>query len=91
MDKEDILQDFNGKTSELSKLINSWNLIKGSSKEDFDELSKKILCNLYGGQDQLKIKRVIERELFVTYGLYSRDFESAELAKEIMTWWNEEL
>lgn len=89
MNKQDILQDFNGKASELSRLINSWNLISVSSKDGFDELSKKILRNLYAGQSELKIKRIIERELCVTYVLIATDFDGGKLSKEVMTWWNE--
>ena len=89
MNKEDILKDFNGKASDLSRLINSWNLIEISSKDSFDELPKKILRNLYEGQTELKIKRIIESELCVTYGLFATDFDTGKLSKEIMTWWNE--
>jgi hypothetical protein len=45
MNKEKILQDFNGKASELSWLINSWNLISVSTNGGFDEFPKKILRN----------------------------------------------
>lgn len=89
MNKEDILQDFNGKASELSGLINSWNLIRVCSKNGFDKLPMKILRNLYEGQSELKIKRIIESELCVTYGLFATDFDAGKLSKEIMTWWNE--
>ena len=82
-------QDFNGKTSELSRLINSWNLLSVSSKDGFDDLPKKILRNLYEGQSELKIKRIVESELCVTYGLFATDFDAGKLSKEIMTWWNE--
>ena len=89
MNKEDILQDFNGKAFELSRLVNSWNLIKVSAKDGLDEFPKKILHNLYEGQSELKIKRIIESELRVTYGLFATDFDADKLSKEIMTWWNE--
>ena len=82
-------QDFNGKTSELSRLINSLNLLSVSSKDGFDDLPKKILRNLYEGQSELKIKRIVESELCVTYGLFATDFDAGKLSKEIMTRWNE--
>lgn len=88
MNEEDILQDFNGKLSELSKLINSWNLIKVSTKDSFDELPTKILRKLYEEQGELKIKRILESELCVTYGLFATEFNSDKLLREIMTWWN---
>jgi hypothetical protein len=88
MNKIDILNDFKGKTSELSKLIKSWNLIDVSSKNSFDKLSEKILNTLYEGQTELKVKRIIESELCVTYGLFSTDFDSEKLTKDIMSWWH---
>lgn len=88
MNKEDILQDFSGKLSELSRLINSWNLIRVSTKDSFDDLPKKILRKLYEEQDDLKIKRILESELCVTYGLFATEFNSDKLSNEIMTWWN---
>lgn len=91
MNTEDILQDFNRKVSDLSKLIYSWGLTNASSKEELDTLSQKILRNLYEDQDTLKIKRVIESELCITYGLFATDFDSEKLSKEIMSWWNETL
>jgi hypothetical protein len=89
MDKIDIVNDFNGKRAELSKLIHSWNLIDMYSKRDFDSLSEIILSNLWEGQPELKIKRIIESEFCVTYGLYKTEFDAEKLTNEIMTWWNE--
>ncbi|MBI5373015.1 MAG: hypothetical protein HZA79_13415 [Sphingobacteriales bacterium] len=89
MYKVDIVNDFNGKKAELSKLIKSWNLINMSSKDDFENLSEKILTNLSAGQTELKIKRIIESELCVTYGLFKTDFDAEKLTDEIMTWWDE--
>jgi hypothetical protein len=89
MNKEDIVNNFNGKKAELSKLIKSWHLIDVSSKSDFGNLSEKILRNLSEGQTELKIKRIIESELCVTYGLFKTDFDAEKLTNEIMSWWNE--
>jgi hypothetical protein len=90
MNKEDILNDFNAKKSELSKLIKLWNVIDMSSKNDFSGLSEKILSKLSEGQTELKIKRIIESELCVTYGLFKTDVDAETLTKQIMTWWNEQ-
>ena len=89
MDIIDIVNDFNGKRDVLSKLIHSWNLIDMYSKNDFLILADKILRNLSEGQPEIKIKRIIESELCVTYGLYSTEFDAEKLTNEIMTWWNE--
>ena len=89
MDKVNILKDFKAKKSELSKLINSWNLISVTSKKSFDRLSEKILNTLYEEQTELKIKPIIESELCVTYGLFSTEFDAEKLTNDIMTWWNE--
>ncbi len=88
MNDEYILNDFNGKKAELSKLIKSWNIIEESSKSDFDTLSQKILNNLNDGQIEEKIKQILESEFCVTYGLYKTDFNSDKLTNEIMNWWN---
>lgn len=89
MDKINTENDFNGKKSELSKLIKSWNLIEMNSNSDFGRLSEKILSTLSEGQTEIKIKRIIESELCVTYGLFKTDFDAEKLTNEIMTWWNE--
>lgn len=91
MNKEDILQTFNSDTSELSRLINSWNLISGSSNKTFLELAKKILNHLYSGQDELKIRRILQSELSLTFGLFSNEFDSEKFSKEIILWWNAKL
>ncbi len=90
MNKEELLQDFYGKVPELSSLINSWNLIAGSNKSSFDELSEKILHNLYEDKEELKIQRILESEFCVRYGLYRTEFNAGKLTDEIMEWWNKE-
>jgi hypothetical protein len=47
------------------------------------------LRNLYEGQSELKIERILESELCVTYGLFATDFDAAKLSNEIMAWWND--
>ena len=91
MDKVNLVNNFNGKKAELSKLIKSWNLIDGSSDIDFSRISEIILSNLLEGQTELKIIRIIESELCVTYGLFKTDFNSEKLTNEIMAWWNQQL
>ena len=88
MNEVEFLNDFNGKFSELSKLIKSWNLINVISRSEFDKLTKKILSNLNERQTEIKIKQIIESELCVNYGLYKTEFDSNQLTKEVMTWWN---
>lgn len=89
MNEVDFLSDFNGKFAELSKLIKSWNLIKVNSTSGFDKLTEKILSKLYEGPTEIKIRRILEGELCVTYGLFKTEFDSSQLSKEVMTWWNE--
>lgn len=83
------MTDFAKKSTELSKLIKSWGLIQVNSRNEFELLAKKILNNLSEGQPVIKVKRIIESELCVTYGLYSNEFDADKLANEIMDWWNE--
>lgn len=88
MNETDFLNEFDGKFTELSKLIYSWNLINGVSRNKFDKLTDKILSKLYEEQSEIKIKQLLESELCVTYGLYNSEFDSEQLAKEVITWWN---
>jgi len=89
MNESELLNDFNGKLAVLSKLIKSWDLIQQSSTGKFDKLVEKILNNLYEGQSSVKIRRIIENELSITYGLYKTEFDADKLTNEIMAWWSE--
>jgi len=87
MDKEALKKEFKEKFLELRKILNSWELIPGSPKDEFDSLNHKILNHLYKGSDFDKISRVLDSELIVTYGL-STDLEDAKkITNEIMEWW----
>lgn len=89
MSETDLLNEYNGRLAQLAKLVKSWDLIKLNSIDGADKLAGKILEKLYEGQKEAKIKRIIESELCVTYGLYNTDFDAGKLTKEVMTWWNE--
>jgi hypothetical protein len=88
MNENHFLNNFTEKLSELSRLIKTWNLVQAPSKGEFDKLAEKILTKLYEGQPKIKIERIIESELCVTYGLYKTEFDADKLANEIMAWWN---
>ncbi len=88
MNKDQIKKEFKENFLELRKLLNSWELIPGSSKDEFDSLNHQILSHLYRGVDFEKISSVLDSELTVTYGL-SYDLEDSEkIATEIIEWWN---
>jgi len=80
------MTEFEGKIKELSKLIYNWNLINVTSKSQLDSFSKKLLNAISKEENSEKIRQIIERELCVTYGLYSNEFDSNILAKQIMLW-----
>jgi len=87
MNKEDLKKDFKKKNLELRKILNSWDLIPDSPKDEFDSLNHQILSHLYKGSNFFKIAHFLDTELTVTYGL-SADKEDAEKkAAEIMEWW----
>lgn len=88
MNKELIKKDFKDKFSELRKILNSWDLIPGASKDEFDGLNHQILSHLFKDADFEKINRILESELSVTYGLYHDEFSAEEMTTEIMEWWN---
>jgi hypothetical protein len=53
-------------------------------------LGKKILNLLRENPDVHKIERILQSELLVTYGLFSDEFDSNALSREIMDWWGRE-
>jgi len=80
------MTEFEGQIKELSKLIYNWNLINVTTKSQLDDFSKKLLNALSKEENAEKIRRIIDRELCVTFGLYSNEFNSIILAKQIMQW-----
>lgn len=88
MNRSDIKKDYNDKFSQLRKLINSWELIPGAPKDEFDGLNWQILSHLYKEADIEKINQILSSELTATFGLYSDEFEARELASEVVQWWN---
>ena len=88
MNREQIKKEFQENFRELRKVLNSWELIPGAPKDEFDGLNHQILSNLYKGADLEKITRALESELSVTYGLYHDEFGADEMASEIIEWWN---
>ncbi len=91
MNNKEIIKKFDGEFSELRKIINSWKLIEGCPNDEFDNLNHKILSQLYKNSDYDKIDRILQSELVTYYGLYKNEFDSQELVKEIMFWWNSKL
>ncbi|WP_123912032.1 6,7-dimethyl-8-ribityllumazine synthase [Chryseobacterium shigense] len=50
-------------------------------------LAEKVLQQLEKGSDPQKIRRIIESELCVGYGLYRHEFNSEQIINSIMKWW----
>lgn len=88
MNKEEAKKEFKQNFIELRKILNSWELIPNSPKDEFDDLNHRILSNLYKGADLEKIIRILKSELTVTYGLYNDEFSANEMATEIIDWWS---
>ncbi len=82
------LNDHNRDFTALKKLIYSMNLIPSQSKHTWDSLTQKILQQLEKGVDFEKLESIIEFELGAKYGLYIDEFNSEEIATDIMDWWN---
>lgn len=82
------MTEFEGKIKQLSQLIKSWNLVDESFKSQFDEFSNKLLIALDNGANSEKIKRIIESELCVTFGLFKNEFEAEILTNQIILWWD---
>jgi len=88
MNKAEIKKEFKEKFLELRKILNSWELIPGSPKNEFDGLNHQILSHLYKGADFDKVARVIDSELTVTYGLSADLDDAKKIATDIMEWWH---
>jgi len=88
VDNKELKRKYDGDFSELRKIINSWNLISGSSNHEFDSLNNKILNQLYKNSEPEKIERILQSELIITYGLFSNEFDSKIFLDRIMNWWN---
>ena len=88
MDKSEIKKEFQERFLALRKIINSWNLISGSPKDEFDTLNHQILSHLYKEADFEKIKLILENTLIVTYGLTVDSEDLNSFSKEIIEWWN---
>ena len=71
----------------MNELIYSMVLIKSADKQSFNNLTEKILKHLEKGTDENILKRVIESELCTTYGLFSYEFDSEQISKDIFKWW----
>lgn len=88
MNRKQIKKEFQENFRELRKIINTWELIPGAAKDEFDGLNHQVLSNLYRGADLEKVTRVLESELSITYGLYCDELSAEEMASEIIEWWN---
>lgn len=82
------INEYNGRLTNLTKVIHDWNLTNSETKYELFDFSKKILDNLIENKGEEKIKRIIENDLCVIYGLYSTEFNSEKLTVEILNWWN---
>lgn len=82
------INDYNRDFIQLKKLIYSMNLIPSQSKHTWDPLVQKILQQLEKGIDFEKLESIIEFELGAKYGLYIDEFNSEQIATDIMGWWN---
>ncbi|HEX8545623.1 MAG TPA: hypothetical protein VF691_01600 [Cytophagaceae bacterium] len=88
MNKSHIEKEFLERFIVLRKIVNGWNLIPGYPKDGFDTLNHKILSHLYKGADFEKIKRVLESDLTVIYGLTLESSDIERLTQDIITWWD---
>ncbi len=51
MNKNEIKKEFQERFLALRKMLNSWDLISGSPKDEFNSLNHQILSHLYKGAD----------------------------------------
>ena len=88
MNKSELKKEFQERFLELRKILNSWDLIPGSPKDEFDSLNHKILSHLYKGADLEKVTHILDSELTVNYGLSPKSKDVEKYAAEIIGWWN---
>lgn len=87
MNKKDLKREFNGRLSELRKIINSYELIPDAPSDEFDSINHQVLSNLYRGADVKKITRIIESELITNYGFFADEIVPDKMALEVIEWW----
>ena len=74
----------------LRKLINSWELIPGSPKNEFDNLNHRILSVLINNKDQSKIKGIIESYIGFDLGMLMNQDEITNKYNDVIKWWEAE-
>jgi len=74
----------------LRKLINSWELIPGSSSDEFDALNHRILSVLLNNKDLAKLNGIIESYLKVDLGFFTTQNEIETKVTEVTSWWQNE-
>ncbi|CAA7385718.1 hypothetical protein [Chryseobacterium fistulae] len=82
-----LMNEYNSNFNDLKKLIILMELVPDFSKSQFEILTEKILKLLESGAYSEKIKKIIENELIVNYGLYSDEFDAPTITNNIMKWW----
>jgi hypothetical protein len=88
VNKKELTREYNGRLSELRKIINSFDLISGVPSDEFDHLNHKLLSQLYKEIDTKKIKNILESELVIHYGLFENDFDAVSIVDKILNWWD---
>ncbi|KFE98227.1 hypothetical protein IX39_17725 [Chryseobacterium formosense] len=83
----DIINQRKSSLSRLNKLFYTIDLFKGTNQNEYLRLSEKVLVQLEKGVDYNKMKEVLEYELVVGYGLFHSEFDSENIAKDILDLW----
>ena len=75
----------------LRELINSWELIPGSPRDEFDTLNRKILSALMNSNNDFgKLNEIIESYLKVDLGFFTTQNEIENKVTQVISWWQNE-
>ena len=81
-------KEYKRKFDELRVIINSWNIIPDSQKDEFDSINHLFLSQLYKGVDKYKISKTIQFELTHNYGFDKENIDSDKMTDTVLEWWN---
>ena len=81
-------KEYKRKFDELSIIINAWNIIPDSPKDEFDSINHLFLSQLYKGADKHKISKTIQFELTHNYGFEKENIDSDKMTETVLDWWN---
>ena len=83
------MREFKEEEQVVRTILNDWDPISGSPKDEFDCLVHRILSNLHQIGQKEKLLELIQDQLSNHFGLDLPQDQISNTAKKIWTWWTE--